>query len=74
MTVPLRARWRDGGVTLGGWLAIPSPVSAEAVARAGFDAAIEPYGDLYRVVAGPFAEEAAARSAAGSLGGFLRRC
>ena len=52
--------------------------SAEAkrdeVARAGFDAAIEPYGDLYRVVAGPFAEEVAARNAARTLGGFLRRC
>ena len=52
--------------------------SAEAkrdeVAEAGFEAVIETYEALFRVVAGPFAEEAAARSAAEALGGFLRRC
>ncbi len=29
--------WRDGVVTLGGWLSIPSSVSAEAMAHQGFD-------------------------------------
>ena len=52
--------------------------SAEAkrdeVARAGYETAIEPYADVYRVVAGPFATEAAARRAAEALDGFLRRC
>ncbi len=33
----LRDIWRGGGVTLGGWLAVPSVVTAEATARAGFD-------------------------------------
>ena len=33
----LRDLWRDGEATLGAWLSIPSPVSAEAVARVGFD-------------------------------------
>lgn len=33
----LRDVWREGGSALGGWLSIPSTVSAEAVARAGFD-------------------------------------
>ncbi|MDX2379768.1 MAG: aldolase/citrate lyase family protein [Acidimicrobiia bacterium] len=37
MTTPIRTRWRDGEATLGGWLSIPSPVSAEITARAGFD-------------------------------------
>ena len=46
----------------------------DEVAEAGFEAAIEPYVDMYRVVAGPFVAEAAARRAAESLGGFLRRC
>ncbi|WP_420450007.1 septal ring lytic transglycosylase RlpA family protein [Candidatus Palauibacter sp.] len=52
--------------------------SAEAklqeVVRAGFDASIETYGDVHRVVAGPFAEEPAARRAHEALGGFQRRC
>ncbi|WP_420633532.1 septal ring lytic transglycosylase RlpA family protein [Candidatus Palauibacter sp.] len=52
--------------------------SAEAkrreVEQAGFEAAIEPFEEVYRVVAGPFADEAAARRAAEGLGGFLRRC
>ena len=52
--------------------------SAEArraeVARAGFAASIERYGDVHRVVVGPFAEEPEARRAVGALGGFLRRC
>ena len=30
-------QWREGRTTLGGWLAIPSSVTAEAVARCGFD-------------------------------------
>lgn len=33
----LRDLWREGGVAVGGWLAIPSTVPAEAMARAGFD-------------------------------------
>ncbi len=37
MTTPIRARWREGDTTLGGWLSIPSPVSAEITTRAGFD-------------------------------------
>ena len=38
MTVtPLCDQWREGRTTLGGWLAIPSSVTAEAVARCGFD-------------------------------------
>ena len=37
MTTPLRDRWRNGDTTLGGWLATPSSVMAEATARAGFD-------------------------------------
>ena len=46
----------------------------EEVARAGFEASIEPYEDVYRVVAGPFAEEPAADRARETLGGFMRRC
>jgi 4-hydroxy-2-oxoheptanedioate aldolase len=37
MTTSLRDRWRNGETTLGGWLATPSTVMAEATARAGFD-------------------------------------
>jgi 4-hydroxy-2-oxoheptanedioate aldolase len=37
MTSSLRERWRNGDTTLGGWLATPSVVMAEATARAGFD-------------------------------------
>lgn len=37
MTTPIRERWRAGGITLGAWLAIPSPASAEATARSGVD-------------------------------------
>ena len=33
----LRQIWNDGGETLGAWLAVPSTISAEATARAGFD-------------------------------------
>lgn len=33
----LRERWRNGDTTLGGWVATPSVVMAEATARAGFD-------------------------------------
>jgi len=33
----LRQTWNDGGETLGAWLAVPSTISAEATARAGFD-------------------------------------
>ncbi len=33
----LRDIWNDGGTTLGAWLFLPSPVAAEATARAGFD-------------------------------------
>ncbi len=37
MVTSLRDRWRDGSTTLGGWLSIPSTVSAEAFARSGVD-------------------------------------
>lgn len=33
----LRDLWRSGATTHGGWLSIPSPASAEAVARSGLD-------------------------------------
>jgi len=33
----LRELWADGQPTLGGWLAVPSTVTAEATARTGFD-------------------------------------
>ena len=33
----LRDLWRQGEAAVGGWLAIPSAVPAEAMARAGFD-------------------------------------
>ena len=33
----LKAKWRAGEPTFGAWLAIPSPVVAEALAHAGFD-------------------------------------
>ena len=46
----------------------------EAVARAGFEASIEPYGNMYRVVAGPFSDEPAVSRAQETLGGFMRRC
>jgi 4-hydroxy-2-oxoheptanedioate aldolase len=36
-TDTLRARWAAGEVTLGAWLTVPSPVTAEATARVGFD-------------------------------------
>lgn len=37
MVRSLRERWRKGETTLGGWMATPSTVLAEATARAGFD-------------------------------------
>ena len=46
----------------------------QEVARAGFEASIEPYENIYRVVAGPFADEPAASRARDTLGGFMRRC
>lgn len=33
----LRSQWKDQRPTLGAWLAVPSPVTAEAIARMGFD-------------------------------------
>ena len=33
----LRDLWRAGETTLGGWLSLPTAISAEATARAGFD-------------------------------------
>lgn len=33
----LRQIWSGGGTALGAWLSVPSPVTAEATARAGFD-------------------------------------
>jgi 4-hydroxy-2-oxoheptanedioate aldolase len=35
--IGLRSTWAAGGITLGGWLSVPSSVSAEAAARQGFD-------------------------------------
>ena len=46
----------------------------QAVERAGFEASIEPYEDMYRVVVGPFADEPAAGRVRETLGGFMRRC
>lgn len=46
----------------------------QAVVRAGFEASIEPYKKMYRVVAGPFSTEPAVIRARESLGGFMRRC
>ena len=46
----------------------------QEVVRAGFEASIEPYESMYRVVAGPFADDPAAGRAREMLGGFLRRC
>lgn len=67
-----------GGCVLVQVAAYRARASAEArreeVARAGFAVSIEPYGDVHRVVVGPFADEPAARRATGALGGFLRRC
>lgn len=37
MPYDLRSRWQEGKPTLGAWLATPSPVAAEAMARMGFD-------------------------------------
>ncbi len=34
---PLRAIWQRGEPALGGWLSVPSPVTAEIMARIGFD-------------------------------------
>ena len=37
MIPSLRERWRAGETTLGGWMSTPSKVTAEAMARSGFD-------------------------------------
>jgi 4-hydroxy-2-oxoheptanedioate aldolase len=37
ITQTLRDRWAAGDVTVGAWLTVPSPVTAEAAARVGFD-------------------------------------
>lgn len=34
---PTRERWTAGGLCLGGWLSIPSPINAEVMAATGFD-------------------------------------
>jgi len=34
---PLRRIWEAGGAALNGWIALPSPLAAEAMARAGWD-------------------------------------
>lgn len=34
---PLRAKWQNDECTIGAWLSIPSPVTAEIIGRAGFD-------------------------------------
>lgn len=46
----------------------------QEVARAGLEASIEAYENMYRVLAGPFADEPAASRARDTLGGFIRRC
>ena len=33
----LRDIWNSGGTTLGAWLSVPSVMTAEATARAGFE-------------------------------------
>lgn len=33
----IRTRWREGGAVTNGWLSIPSPLTAEIMAHAGFD-------------------------------------
>jgi 4-hydroxy-2-oxoheptanedioate aldolase len=37
METRLARVWREGGVAVNGWLSIPSPVTAELVARQGYD-------------------------------------
>jgi len=37
MTTSMRQRWADGENLIGGWLSIPATLSAEVMARAGFD-------------------------------------
>lgn len=37
MTPTLKQRWRAGEITLGGWCALPSSLSAEIIGKAGFD-------------------------------------
>ncbi|WP_428249769.1 HpcH/HpaI aldolase family protein [Ferrovibrio sp.] len=34
---PLRRLWETGGMALNGWIALPSPLAAEAMARAGWN-------------------------------------
>lgn len=34
---PLRRIWQNGAAALNGWIALPSPLAAEAMARAGWD-------------------------------------
>ena len=46
----------------------------EEVARAGFEVSIEAREDVYRVLAGPYSDEAGVRRAEDALGGFRRRC
>ncbi len=33
----LRQQWQEGEATLGGWISVPDPIVAEALARSGFD-------------------------------------
>lgn len=40
MTEPLKARWQRGEVTLGAWCMIPSSLTAEILAKSGFDWAL----------------------------------
>ncbi len=37
MTGSIKDRWRQGEVTLGAWLMVPSPLTAEILSKAGFD-------------------------------------
>lgn len=37
MAANIKERWRNGEVTLGAWLMVPSPLSAEIISRSGFD-------------------------------------
>jgi 4-hydroxy-2-oxoheptanedioate aldolase len=40
MTGSIKDRWRQGEVTLGAWLMVPSPLTAEILAKSGFDWAL----------------------------------
>lgn len=63
---PLRLAWGEGRPSVVAWLQIPAPLSAEAVARCGYDGVVI---DLQHAPIG--AAEAAAMTAAIELGGAV---